>query len=122
MVRVDAWVWAVRLTKTRAQAAAACRAGHVKINGESVKPAQHVAVGDQVRVWVNHRERIVEVTELLHKRVGAPAAQKAYIGPSPPPPPQRRLASAPQRAPGAGGPRQAERRQLQNFMRSPRRL
>ena len=79
MVRVDAWVWAVRLTKTRAQAAAACRAGHVKINGESVKPAQHVAVGDQVRVWVNHRERIVEVAELLHKRVGAPVAPPPVV-------------------------------------------
>ncbi len=70
MVRVDAWVWAVRLLKTRSQAAQACRAGHVKVNGESVKPAQHLAVGDRVRVWAHHRERIVEVQELLAKRVG----------------------------------------------------
>ena len=90
MVRVDAWVWAVRLTKTRAQAAAACRAGHVKINGESVKPAQHVAVGDQVRVWVNHRERIVEVAELLHKRVGAPGGEGAARGLRYPPTSARR--------------------------------
>ncbi|HJD48810.1 MAG TPA: RNA-binding S4 domain-containing protein [Candidatus Corynebacterium intestinavium] len=121
MVRVDAWVWAVRLTKTRAQAAAACRAGHVKINGESVKPAQHVAVGDQVRVWVNHRERIVEVAELLHKRVGAPVAQKAYIDHSPPPPPKEIIASMPRRDPGAGRPTKKERRQLDKFMRNQRR-
>ena len=122
MVRVDAWVGAVRLTKTRAQAAEACRAGHVKINGESVKPAQPVAVGDQVRVWVNHRERIVEVVELLKKRVGAPIAQKAYIDHSPPPPPKEIIASMPRRDPGAGRPTKKERRQLDKFMRNPRRF
>src|SRR5699024_12823665 len=121
MVRVDAWVWAVRLTKTRAQAAAACRAGHVKINGESVKPAQHVAVGDQVRVWVNHRERIVEVTELLHKRVGAPGAQKAYIDHSPAPPPKESSASMPRRDPRPGRPTNKEGRARASGTRAPRR-
>ncbi|PJT47770.1 RNA-binding protein, partial [Streptomyces albidoflavus] len=45
-VRVDAWIWAVRLVKTRSAGAAACRAGHVRVNGERAKPAQPVRVGD----------------------------------------------------------------------------
>ena len=48
--RVDRWVWAVRLTRTRALAAAACRSGHVKVNGDRAKPATSIKVGDEVRV------------------------------------------------------------------------
>jgi len=117
VVRVDAWVWAVRLLKTRSQAAQACRAGHVKVNGESVKPAQHLAVGDRVRVWAHHRERIVEVQELLAKRVGSSIAQAAYIDHSPPPPPKEIIASMPRRDPGAGRPTKKERREMEKFRR-----
>ncbi len=109
MVRIDAWVWSVRLCKTRSQAAQLCRAGHVKINGESVKPAQAVTVGDNVRVWVNHRERVVEVTQLLSKRVGADVARSAYIDHSPAP---RVVPTMPRRDRGAGRPTKKERRQL----------
>ena len=59
-VRVDSWLWAVRLTKSRS-AADACRAGHVRVNGATAKPAQHIALGDEVRVRLGGRERIVEV-------------------------------------------------------------
>ncbi|MGJ4167298.1 RNA-binding S4 domain-containing protein [Corynebacterium macclintockiae] len=113
-VRIDAWVWAVRLCKTRSQAAEACRAGHVKINDVSVKPAQPVVVGDTVRVWINHREHIVEVTQLLSKRVGAELARKAYIDHSPPPPV---IPAMPRRDRGAGRPTKRERRQLERFKR-----
>ena len=113
MVRVDQWVWAVRLFKTRTAAAQACRAGHVKINDVAVKPAQPVVVGDRVRVWVNHREHIVEVTQLLSKRVGAPVARTAYIDHSPPPPV---IPPMPRRDRGAGRPTKRERRQLNRLM------
>jgi ribosome-associated heat shock protein Hsp15 len=76
--RIDRWVWSVRLAKTRSMAAAACRAGHVKINGKSVKPAQSVRVGDQVRVRQGERERIVIVSQIINKRVGAAAAAECY--------------------------------------------
>lgn len=111
-VRVDAWIWAVRLIKTRSLAAEACRAGHVKINGSSVKPAQQVVPGDRVRLWKDHREYDVEVLETPRKRLGAPAARRCYADHSPPPPPKEVLASQPRRDRGAGRPTKKERRQL----------
>ncbi|MEH3155216.1 MAG: RNA-binding S4 domain-containing protein [Gordonia paraffinivorans] len=110
-VRVDSWIWAVRLTKTRSQAAAACRGGHVKVNGTPAKPAQHVTVGDEVRVRAAGRDRIVEVVQVLGKRVGPPVAAQAMIDRSPPPPPKELLASIPVRERGAGRPTKRERRE-----------
>ena len=85
-VRIDAWLWAVRIFKTRSQAADAVRAGHVKIDGKAVKPAQQVVPGETVRVWKDHREYILEVAATVSKRVGAPVARSCYIDYSPPPP------------------------------------
>ncbi|MEU7054167.1 RNA-binding S4 domain-containing protein, partial [Streptomyces eurythermus] len=73
-VRVDSWIWAVRLIKTRSLGATACRGGHVRVNGERVKPAYSVRVGDEVRLRHEGRERIVIVKRLIRKRVGAPVA------------------------------------------------
>ncbi|KAB1502522.1 RNA-binding S4 domain-containing protein [Corynebacterium sp. 320] len=112
--RIDAWVWSVRIFKTRTAAAEACRAGHVKINDVTVKPSQSVVVGDRVRVWAHHREYVLEVTQLLSKRVGAPLARAAYIDHSPPPP---LIPAMPRRDRGAGRPTKRERRQLEKFIR-----
>ncbi|MBJ7287871.1 S4 domain-containing protein [Williamsia sp.] len=109
--RVDSWIWAVRLTKTRSAAASACRAGHVRVNGTPAKPAQHVAIGDEVRLRVAGRERIVEVARVLSKRVGPPVAAEAMIDRSPPPPPREVIASIPVRDRGAGRPTKRERRE-----------
>ena len=73
-VRVDRWLWAVRLTKTRSGAAQACRAGHVQVNGVRAKPAAPVKVTDTVRIRVGDRERVVEVVQLIEHRVGAALA------------------------------------------------
>lgn len=114
-VRVDAWLWAVRLLKTRSQAADACRGGHVKINGTAVKPAQQVVPGDEIRVWANHRETIVEVTRTIAKRVGAPVAKTCYVDKTPDPPPREMYAALPVRDRGAGRPTKRERRDLEKF-------
>ncbi|MFF5973578.1 RNA-binding S4 domain-containing protein [Streptomyces sp. NPDC012769] len=110
--RVDSWIWAVRLTKTRSQAAAACRAGHVKVNGERAKPAQPVKPGDEVRVFHGGRQRIVEVKQLLTKRVGPAVAAEAYVDNSPPPPPREEIVVAGVRDRGAGRPTKRDRREL----------
>ncbi|GAA1479757.1 hypothetical protein GCM10009624_01970 [Gordonia sinesedis] len=113
--RVDSWIWAVRITKTRSAAGAACRGGHVRVNGVTAKPAQPVVVGDEVRVRLAGRERIVEVTKLISKRVSAPAAAECLIDRSPPPPSREILASQPRRDRGAGRPTKRERRELDRF-------
>jgi len=110
--RVDRWVWVVRLTRTRAAAAAACRAGHVRINGDHAKPASPVHVGDEIRVRGDGDERIVEVAQIIEKRVGAPAAALAYIDRTPPPVPREHVAIAAQRDRGAGRPTKRERREI----------
>lgn len=118
-VRTDAWVWAVRLYKTRTAAAAAVKAGHVKLNGVAIKPSSPVVVGDRVRVWVDHRLYDVEVTRLISKRVGAPIARECYVDHSPPPPPKEILASQPRRDRGAGRPTKKERREIDRLRGHP---
>src|SRR5699024_551160 len=112
-VRVDAWTWSVRLFRSRTKAAAACRGGHVKINGETAQPSKTVVPGDRVQVTgAPGRTRILEVVETVSKRVGAPVAATCYVDRSPPPPPAEMLASQPRRARGAGRPTKRERREL----------
>jgi ribosome-associated heat shock protein Hsp15 len=113
--RVDRWVWAVRLTRTRALAAAACRSGHIKVNGDRAKPATSVKVGDEVRVRGEGPERIVVVGRVIEKRVGAAVAAEAFIDHTPPPPPREEVPSVPQRDRGAGRPTKRERRLIDQF-------
>ncbi|MDQ1020378.1 RNA-binding S4 domain-containing protein [Streptomyces afghaniensis] len=114
-VRVDSWIWAVRLVKTRSLGATACRGGHVRVNGERVKPAHAVRVGDEVRVRHEGRERVVVVTRLIRKRVGAPVAAQCYIDNSPPPPPREAVAPAGIRDRGAGRPTKRDRREMERL-------
>jgi ribosome-associated heat shock protein Hsp15 len=109
--RVDVWLWSVRLTKTRSDAATACRGGHVRVNDRPAKPATSVHPGDTVRVRVHERTRIVEVVRVIHKRVGAPEAQQCYLDNSPPPEPSKNLPVA-RRDPGSGRPTKRDRRML----------
>jgi ribosome-associated heat shock protein Hsp15 len=111
-VRVDRWLWAVRLTKTRSAAAQACRAGHVQVNGARAKPAAPVKVADTVRLRVGDRERVVEVVRLLEHRVGAELAAACLIDRSPPPPPRDPLDRPGRRPPGMGRPTKRDRRGL----------
>lgn len=110
--RVDQWVWAVRLFKTRSAAAAACRGGHVRVNGTPAKPATLVRVGDQVEARVGQRQRVVEVVRLINKRVGPPIAAECLVDHSPPPPPVDVFAPVFRRDRGTGRPTKRDKRQL----------
>ncbi|MEJ8651981.1 RNA-binding S4 domain-containing protein [Streptomyces sp. MS1.AVA.3] len=110
--RIDSWIWSVRLTKTRSLAAAACRAGHVRVNGERVKPAHAVRNGDEVRLRHAGRERIVVVSRLVRKRVGAAIAAECFIDNSPPAPPREEVPVIALRDRGAGRPTKRERREI----------
>ncbi|GAA3379281.1 hypothetical protein GCM10020367_62210 [Streptomyces sannanensis] len=114
-VRVDSWLWAVRLVKTRSLAGTACRAGHVRVNGERVKPAHTVRAGDEVRLHHLGRERIVVVSRVIRKRVGASVAAECLVDNSPPPPPREEVAVAGVRDRGAGRPTKRERRDLERL-------
>lgn len=114
-VRIDSWIWAVRLIKTRSLGATACRGGHVHVNGERVKPAYSVRVGDEVRLRHEGRERVVIVKRLIRKRVGAPVAVQCYIDNSPPPPPREVVAPAGIRDRGAGRPTKRDRREMERL-------
>ncbi|MFC5214720.1 RNA-binding S4 domain-containing protein [Streptomyces coerulescens] len=114
-VRVDSWIWAVRLVKTRSMGATACKGGHVRVNGHNVKPSHSLRIGDEVRVRHENRERIVVVKRLIRKRVGAPVAAQCYVDNSPPPPPREAVAPAGVRDRGTGRPTKRDRRDMERL-------
>jgi ribosome-associated heat shock protein Hsp15 len=109
--RVDKWLWAVRLCKTRSAATELCAGGHVKVNGAPAKPAHPVRVGDRVEAHLHGRERILEVVQVIEKRVSAPLAAEAFVDHSPPPPPKEWYLDF-ARDPGAGRPTKKDRRAM----------
>jgi ribosome-associated heat shock protein Hsp15 len=112
--RVDRWLWAVRLTKTRTDAAAACRGGHVRVNNRPAKPATTVTSGDEVRLRAGGHTRIVDVVRVIEKRVGAPVAAECFVDRTPAPPPEA-LVPVARRDRGAGRPTKRDRRVLDRF-------
>ncbi len=112
-VRVDVWLWSVRQVKSRSAATAACKAGHVRVNGETVKPAQALRVGDEIRYRVDGFDRFLTVERLITKRVGAPLAVACYTDRTPPRPSPLDAPAAIIRPRGAGRPTKKERRQLE---------
>lgn len=114
-VRVDAWLWAVRVFKTRSAATSGCRAGHVRVAGERAKAAQPVRVGDEVRVRIAGFDRILTVQRLIVKRVSAAEAAGCYLDLTPPPPPREAMPLAPRRDPGTGRPTKRDRRDLERL-------
>jgi ribosome-associated heat shock protein Hsp15 len=114
--RVDKWLWAVRVYKTRTDATDACRAGHVRVNRASAKPATPVRPGDTVEARAGGRERVLEVTGILEKRAGAAAAATCYTDRSPPPQAEGADLNF-ARGRGAGRPTKRDRRALERLRR-----
>jgi ribosome-associated heat shock protein Hsp15 len=112
-VRVDKWLWAARVFKTRSLAADACDGGKVDVNSQAAKPAKLLRPGDMVHVTLPQgRRRILKVTALDDRR-GPPAVARTLFEDLTPPEPRRsRWAPPPRREPGAGRPTKRERRDI----------
>jgi ribosome-associated heat shock protein Hsp15 len=109
-VRIDRWLSAARIFKSRTIAQDACTGGHVRVNGQSVRASHAVRVGDEVRASAPRGELVLEIAALSERRLGPEKARELYADHSPPPPPREpRLAP---RERGAGRPTKAERRAI----------
>lgn len=115
--RIDRWLCAVRLVKTRPMATQLCEGGHVRVNGNPAKPSTKVRAGDVVWAWIAERERILEVVDPIEKRVGAPVAVTAYVDNSPPPV-IREIAPGIKAIRGEGRPSKQLRRELERIRRA----
>lgn len=119
-VRLDKWLWAARVFKTRTLAAEACRAGHVKCEGMSLKPAHAVRPGMVLTVQQGEMMRTLRVLGLLERRVGAAVARQYVEDLTPPEEYQKRR--APDHQPlvlwpkGMGRPTKKQRRQLRGLL------
>lgn len=82
-VRVDKLLWSLRLFKTRSLAAKACQANKVKINGQSVKPARLVEIGERLYVTTPNRNWDIEIIQLLDKRRPYTEVKEYYIDHTP---------------------------------------
>jgi len=114
--RVDVWLWAVRIYRTRSLATTACRGGHVRVNRAAAKASTPVKVGDRVEAFVE-RQRILEVAVVINKRVGAAVAATCLVDHSPPVPVVKREPRVFARERGSGRPTKRERRDLDRLRR-----
>jgi ribosome-associated heat shock protein Hsp15 len=78
-IRLDKYLWSIRLFKTRTLAAAACDTGKVKYDGSQAKAAKNVSIGDEYEVKTEAKRWRIKVTGLIEKRVAATEAVKHYI-------------------------------------------
>ena len=114
--RVDRWLCAVRLVKTRPLASQLCEGGHVLVNGSPAKPSTKVRAGDRVEAFIADRERIVEVTRPIKSRVGAAVAATCYVDHSPPV--LRESGPTVMRVRGEGRPSKRLRREFERLRRA----
>ena len=120
-LRIDKYLWAIRLFKTRSQAAAACDSGKVKYNGDSCKASKLVSVGDEYEVKTEAKRWRIKVAALLHNRMQYSEAIKHYIDITPADELDRIKSVASsfhtgKRLSKVGRPTKRERRDLDGFM------
>lgn len=77
--RIDKYLWAIRIFKTRTQATAACDEGKVKMNGANIKPSRPVGIGDRYDIKTQARKWTIEVTGIIQNRVAYEEAIKNYV-------------------------------------------
>ena len=112
-VRIDRWLCAVRVFKSRTLAAGACSRGQVKVNGKQVRASHSLRIGDEVRARPPRGDVILVVLGLAEKRLSAKDAVLLYEDHSPPPAPPELPVF--QRERGSGRPTKADRRKLERL-------
>lgn len=120
-LRIDKYLWAIRVFKTRSLASLACDAGRVRQHGTPVKASKNVSVGDEYEVKTEARKWVIAVTGLLHNRVAFPEAVKYYIDNTPEDDPDKQQFQAAsfhtgKRQSKIGRPTKKQRRELEDFM------
>ncbi|MBL7761796.1 MAG: RNA-binding S4 domain-containing protein [Chitinophagaceae bacterium] len=120
-LRLDKYLWAIRLFKTRTMAAAACDTGKVKFNGTAAKASKHVSVNEEYEVKTEAKRWRIKVAELLHNRVAYSEAIKYYIDITPAEEIERLQYQAAsfhtgKRPSKIGRPTKKERRDLDDFL------
>ncbi|MBI4658268.1 MAG: RNA-binding S4 domain-containing protein [Verrucomicrobia bacterium] len=117
-VRIDKWLWAVRLYKTRTQAAEACRAGHVEIAGQKVKPSHLVKLDEILSAKIGIITRTVKVVGIIDRRMGASVAREHALDLTPPEEyaKLKEMRAQPVFYPkGIGRPTKKDRREIERF-------
>ncbi|MFN8237188.1 MAG: RNA-binding S4 domain-containing protein [Chitinophagales bacterium] len=117
-VRIDKWLWAVRVYKTRTLATDACNAGKIKIDGVAVKPSYMLKSGQTVHMNRQGEKWIYKVLKLIEKRVGAPLAVTCFQDLTPPEEKNKLLFPSvfyEVRDKGAGRPTKKDRREIDKF-------
>lgn len=115
-LRIDKYLWSIRIFKTRSLASQACKAGKVKLNGTNVKPSALVRVGEVYTVQKGIERKTIKVLSLIEKRVGAKEAVLHYEDLTPKEDTaqfkNKFHAPALQRERGTGRPTKKERREI----------
>ncbi|MCL5048312.1 MAG: RNA-binding S4 domain-containing protein [Firmicutes bacterium] len=110
--RVDKWLWAIRMTPTRQGATEMCHAGHVKVNGQTVKASHIIRPGNEISVKLNAGEKLLEVITIIEKRVGYQTAVTCYNDKTPPKEREEVIPPAFIRDRSSGRPTKKDRREL----------
>lgn len=114
-VRIDRWLWAARVFKSRSLAADACDGGKVEVNDISAKPHKLVRPGDLIRVTLERGRRQLRVQELSECRGPASVARELYEDLTPAPPPGEAERPRGMREPGSGRPTKRDRREIDRW-------
>ena len=117
--RVDKWLWAARIFKTRSMAAAACKKGQVSLNGAPLKPSRTVRAGDIINVRKPPVTYSFKIKQAIEKRVGAKLIPEILENVTPPAQYEllemNRISGFVNRAKGTGRPTKKDRRSLEEF-------
>lgn len=121
-LRIDKYLWAIRIFKTRSLATDACKAGRIKLEQQSIKPSYVVKIGDVLHIQKDQQKKIIKVIGLLERRLDAPSVQQYFedLSPVNDTPKLHSVFTVPvlKRDRGTGRPTKKERREIDDIQSS----